>query len=130
MAGLLQDSLFHAWAQGTRRSQVHLAAKKRLQVLLQGSQSEQTHRAVELDQQIDIAIRAGFVTGHRAEQRQRLHAKLFAQFVFMLVQDGQDIVSFHLLIVPQSQNAAGCLNVICVVFRLLSSSSFPFSPKP
>jgi len=56
---------------------------------------EQTDRAREFDQQINITRWASLVASHRAEQGKRLNCELAAQLISMVAKNAHGIRSFQ-----------------------------------
>ena len=59
-----------AWLQALGRDEVNWAAEDLLDALLDGEESEETHGADDLDQEVDVAVRPGLAASDRAEEGQ------------------------------------------------------------
>ena len=66
--GLSKDPVAELTLDGAGHHEVHLAPEELLQAQLQADEVEQPDRsAVELDEEVDVALRPGVVAGHRTE---------------------------------------------------------------
>jgi hypothetical protein len=71
------------------------ATQELRQMVLECEQTEQSDRTLKLDQQIHVTRPRGFVTGNRTKEDQRFDTKLLAQFVTMVGQDFQYLITLH-----------------------------------
>src|SRR5687767_40176 len=69
-----------AWIEAIARNRVDFHAERLLQHAVQAREVEQTWRAVEIDQQIEIAVGAGFTAGVGAEYRKTGDPELGGEF--------------------------------------------------
>jgi hypothetical protein len=70
--------LADAGLQAAGRSQIHFAAKQRLEVILQSEQAEVSDGAVEFDEQIHVTGGISFIARNRTEEGQGPDAKLLS----------------------------------------------------
>ena len=74
--GLVEYPVAHGRSQPTWRDQIDAGADEVLEVRLKPGEMEKPDRPIELDEQIDIAITPRLSSGHGAEDREGLHAKV------------------------------------------------------
>jgi len=68
-----EDTLAELGFDGVPHDQVHACTQDFFQPSLHVKKVEEPHRAVELDQEIDVAVRTRLATGDRSEQVERTH---------------------------------------------------------
>jgi len=96
--GLGEDTIAQLALHGITHDQVDAAAQYFLQPPLNPKEVEETDGPVELDEQIDVAVRAGFPPRHRSEQVERTHAEA-GELGSRLGKPVPDLVACHTSIV-------------------------------
>src|SRR5450432_2886529 len=95
---LRPDGLANRIPQRRFRHQIDAFPEQTLQEELGAEKRVRGNWRLERREQIDIAVRASFVSSHRAEQRKRAHAEL-VDFVAVQLQTTDDVL--------KTQRAAG-----------------------
>lgn len=73
--GLGEDSVAQLPLHGVAHDQVDLGAEDLLEPVLDPEEMEEADGLVEVDEQVDVAVRAGLAAGDGAEQVERANAK-------------------------------------------------------
>src|SRR2546427_9488274 len=76
---LVKDSVAELWLEGCRRYEVDSVTHELAKLALQAHKLKEADRAAELDEQINIAVLAAFISSERAEERQTSYAEGFQQ---------------------------------------------------
>ena len=101
---LLQDALTELPPEAVARYQIYRAAQKPFEVVLKVHQLEQADGTVELDQEVDVALRPRLAASRRPEEREGANTQL-GQLGTMIGEDSQDVVALHVAFL--SSKAAG-----------------------
>src|SRR5690606_30966409 len=81
-------------AQSIRRDKVDRPTQELAEEILEPDEPKQAGGPIELDQEVDVAFRAGLIARHRAEEGERAHAE-GADLVLMGGEDRQHLVASH-----------------------------------
>src|SRR5512133_3119225 len=73
--GLGENAVAQLALHGVAHDQIDAAAEDLLEAVLDAEEVEQAHGAVEVDQEIHIAVRSGLPSRDRTEQVERAHAE-------------------------------------------------------
>src|SRR5437762_1921799 len=96
MDRLPEDDVAQARPQRIRHHEVDATAQDLFKAYLNAAEVEEIKLAVQLDQDVDVTVRAGLVAGHRPEQRERASAHR-SQLLAVLGQPAQRLVPSHRL---------------------------------
>ena len=72
---LAKDSIAELRLEGCRRHEIDAMPDKLSEMSLQADELEKANRAVEFDEEVNIAILASLISRERAEERQAGHTK-------------------------------------------------------
>ena len=100
--GLGEDAVAQLALHGITHDQVDVAAQDFLEPPLDPEEVKEADGLVEIDEQIDVTVRAGFPTRHRPEQVERTHAEA-GELGSRLGKPLPDLVPCHALIVGRAR---------------------------
>src|SRR5712691_4706348 len=69
--GLREDDVLQLWSESTAGHEIDSATEHRRELLLDVEEAEETDGPIELDEQIDVAVRPGSVARDRTKEKER-----------------------------------------------------------